>query len=202
MAPTAVPAQTFTTLASFNGTDGATPYYGALVQGLDGNLYGMTNSGGNNGDGNIFKITDDGSLISLYSFCYPPGCADGYGPTEGLDLATNGNFYGTTSFSGADAGYGSLFQITAGGKLTTLHSFCPRPNCTDGTYPAGGLVQGTSSKLYGTTRFGAINGGGTVFAITTAGKLTTLFSFSGSDGYEPYGLSVQSHGWKLLWHNP
>jgi hypothetical protein len=41
----AAPAQTFTTLVSFNGVNGFLPY-GALVQGADGSFYGTTRLGG------------------------------------------------------------------------------------------------------------------------------------------------------------
>lgn len=49
----ASPAQTLTTLYSFNWTDGAGPVAG-LLQATDGNLYGTTYSGGANGYGTIF----------------------------------------------------------------------------------------------------------------------------------------------------
>ena len=51
----AASAQTFTTLASFDITDGSSPYFAPLVQGTDGNFYGTT-SGGNVGNGTIYKL--------------------------------------------------------------------------------------------------------------------------------------------------
>ena len=52
------PAETFTTLANFNGI-GANPQ-SSLVQGADGNFYGTTQDGGANGYGTVFKITPGG----------------------------------------------------------------------------------------------------------------------------------------------
>ena len=40
------PAGTLTTLHFFNGSDGALPAYGTLIEGADGNLYGITTDGG------------------------------------------------------------------------------------------------------------------------------------------------------------
>lgn len=51
----ASPAQTFTTLANFNGTNGRAPE-GALVQGTDGNLYGTTRDGGAYNHGTVFTV--------------------------------------------------------------------------------------------------------------------------------------------------
>src|SRR5580693_4507180 len=96
----ALPAQAFTTLATFNGTNGLSPY-GALIQGTDGNLYGTTHggfgiAGGANDPGTVFKITPGGTLTTFYSFCSLPNCADGANPYVGLIQASDGNFYGTT----------------------------------------------------------------------------------------------------------
>ena len=97
----AASAQTFTTLLSFNGTDGSQPLLGSPVQGIDGNLYGITDEGGSYGCGTVFKITPSGTLTTLYSFCSQASCADGKQPYAGLVQATDGNFYGTTGFGGA-----------------------------------------------------------------------------------------------------
>lgn len=84
----AVSAQTFTTLHSFDGTDGANPSAG-VVQGADGNLYGTASEGGG-GYGTIFKITPTGTLTTLHSF----DGTDGFSPQAELVQATDGNFYG------------------------------------------------------------------------------------------------------------
>jgi uncharacterized repeat protein (TIGR03803 family) len=212
----AAPAQTFKTLAHFDRMNGAYPR-GSLVQGVNGNLYGTTEHGGANGSqgGTIFEVTPGGKLTSLYSFCpQAPNCTDGELPQSGLVEATNGNFYGTTLYGGANdngtyclAGCGTVFEITPTGKLTTLYSFCSQPNCTDGVEPYAGLLQATNGNFYGTTQSGGANnasscttnitsGCGTVFEITPAGKLTTLYSFCSqpncADGWEPLAGLVQA----------
>jgi uncharacterized repeat protein (TIGR03803 family) len=125
------PAQTFTSLFSFNGTNGQTPDYGYLTQGTDGRFYGTTAAGGSNAGGTVFKITPQGALTTIYNFCSQSNCADGKEPLSGVVLGTDGNFYGTTSAGGA-SGDGTVFQITSSGALTTLHSF----SGTDGESPA------------------------------------------------------------------
>ncbi|HLW85762.1 MAG TPA: choice-of-anchor tandem repeat GloVer-containing protein, partial [Candidatus Sulfotelmatobacter sp.] len=82
---TAAPAQTFTTLADFDGANGASPG-SSLVQGTDGDLYGTTEHGGSNAvsGGTVFKITHDGSLVTVYNFCAESDCADGADPVAGL----------------------------------------------------------------------------------------------------------------------
>ena len=73
------PAQTLTTLTNFTEDNGRYPYAG-LVQGTDGNFYGTTYVGGANDGGTVFKITPQGVLTTLYSFCSQQDCADGYNP--------------------------------------------------------------------------------------------------------------------------
>src|ERR1017187_6131342 len=106
----ALPAQTLTTLFSFDGTDGAVPQAG-LVQATNGDLYGTTVSGGTNTNGTVFKITPGGALTTLYSFCSQTNCTDGANPYAGLVQAANGDFYGTAYGGGAN-GRGTVFKIT------------------------------------------------------------------------------------------
>ena len=172
------PAGALTVLYNFcaeaNCTDGQGPYTG-VIQAGDGNFYGTTLSGGAYFVGSVYKITPGGALTKLYSFCKLTGCPDGRTPNAGLVQAADGNLYGSTSVNGAN-GYGTIFKITTAGVFTTLYNFCAVTGCTDGKNPVGRLIQGTDGSLYGTASGGVYNQG-TVFKITTAGKLTTLYSF-------------------------
>ena len=180
------PQGVLTAIYSFNVDDGATPRAG-LVQATDGNFYGTTFEGGAEVHGTVFKITPQGTLTTLYSFCHQLPCPDGSRPEAGVVQATDGNFYGTTSEGGAN-GYGTVFKITLGGALTTLHSF----NSSDGATPAAKLVQAIDGNFYGTTSAGGTYGAGTVFEITPQGALSTLHSFNGADGLSPDAELVQA----------
>jgi uncharacterized repeat protein (TIGR03803 family) len=193
------PAQTLTTLHSFDGTDGSEPLAG-LAQAADGNLYGTTASGGASsaclgGCGTIFKISPSGTLTTIYNFCSQTGCTDGITPLGALLQATDGNLYGTT-YSGGINGRsdGTAFKLSLGGKLTTLYKFCSVGNCLDGAFPHAALVQGSDGNFYGTTVLGGDSFSGTVFKIAS-GALTTLYSFcaqsSCTDGSKPYAGLVQ-----------
>jgi YVTN family beta-propeller protein/uncharacterized repeat protein (TIGR03803 family) len=190
------PGGTLTTLYSFCSqsgcTDGYLPYAG-LIQGTDGNFYGTTLLGGANLYGTVFKITPGGTLTTLYSFCSQSGCTDGFEPQAGLVQGTDGNFYGTTSFGGAN-GEGTVFRITPSGALTTLYSFCSQPGCADGEAPYAGLIQASDGNFYGTTLSGGANGHGTVFGITPGGQLSTLHSFAVTDGASPFGGLFEANG--------
>ena len=62
-----LPAQTFTTLHSFDLNDGDAPA-GALVQATNGSLYGTTYEGGGDCEGTVFKITANGGFTRLRCF--------------------------------------------------------------------------------------------------------------------------------------
>ncbi len=96
MAAIASPAQTFTSLVSFDGPNGGNPY-AALIQGTDGNFYGTTTSNGANGVGTSFKISPAGTLTTLYDFCAQKNCTDDSYPYPGLVQSPGRNLYGTTS---------------------------------------------------------------------------------------------------------
>jgi uncharacterized repeat protein (TIGR03803 family) len=132
------------------------------VQGTNGNLYGVANSGGvsshcpnSSGCGTIFEITPGGKLTTLYNFCQTAKCADGALPTAGLTLATNGNFYGITP--AIVGGGGTIFEITPTGKFTSLYSFCLAQSCPDGSGPIGKLMQAANGNLYGVTTAGGVS---------------------------------------------
>ncbi|MGA2737908.1 MAG: choice-of-anchor tandem repeat GloVer-containing protein [Bryobacteraceae bacterium] len=187
-------------------TDGSAPMAG-VIQGIDGNLYGTTFTGGTKGgwpaglgdNGTVFKLTQSGALTTLYNFDNSSSYAYGSWPRAGLVQGLDGNLYGTTNQRGANGNYGAIFKITTGGSITTLYSFCAVSGCLDGANPEGPVIQATDGNFYGTTHFGGANNGGTVFRITPAGTLTTLYSFCAqaacADGQYPYaGLFEATDG--------
>ena len=181
------PGGSLTNLHTFNGTDGADAQWGPLVQGGDGNFYGVTSAGGSNNLGNVYRISSNGTFANLYSF----SGSDGRSPDGGLVQGTDGNFYGTASGGGPNGG-GTLFRITPAGILTNLYSFT---GGIDGGNPTS-LVQGSDGNFYGTTFQGGdsthCSGGcGTIFRITPSGTFTGLYSFSATDGAKPVAGFVQ-----------
>jgi uncharacterized repeat protein (TIGR03803 family) len=184
------PTGVLTTLHRFQGTDGSYPYAG-LVLANDGNLYGTTTQGGAHSGGTVFKITPGGTFSTIYNFCAKTNCADGSGPYGTLVQATDGYLYGTTTYGGANTtgcngnSCGTVFKISLNGALTTLHSFCSEAGCADGSQPDVGLLQATDGKFYATAHSGGAHGYGTIFQITSAGVLTTLHDFDTPDGVYP-----------------
>jgi uncharacterized repeat protein (TIGR03803 family) len=165
----ASPAQTFTSLANFDGTDGRFPGANALIQGRDGNFYGTTNFGGAFDHGAVYEVTADGTISAFYSFCAQTDCADGDTPLSPLILGVDGNFYGTTEGGGVNQ-KGNFFKLTPEGTLTNVYNFCSLANCTDGSYPEGPIVLGFDGNFYGTSRT-------TIYKLTPGGSLTTLHTF-------------------------
>jgi uncharacterized repeat protein (TIGR03803 family) len=187
-------------LYSFNYTDGDNPQ-AALVQGKDGNLYGTTTDGGTNnpplGYGTVFRSSTNGPPTSLYSFGSIEEVGvplDGARPTAPLMQASDGNFYGTTSYGGTnEIPAGTVFRISTNGTFTNLYYFT---GGTDGEAPESGLVQGPDGNLYGTTFGGSGNTYGNVFKISTNGVQNNVYTFTGgTDGAKPFaGLVLGSDG--------
>jgi uncharacterized repeat protein (TIGR03803 family) len=173
-----------TVLHSFGvATKGISPN-GAVVQGTDGNMYGVTYWGGTYDAGTIFKTTPAGVTTFLHSFKYDS--TDGGYPEAALIQANDGNLYGMTPYGGKK-GYGTIFRCTTTGTETVLYNFTDGD--TDGAYPYGSLVQGKNGLLYGMTAQGGTFNDGTIFKSTLSGTEKVLHSFaSGStDGYYPLG---------------
>jgi uncharacterized repeat protein (TIGR03803 family) len=189
--PLALAAQTLTTVATFNGANGAGP--SALLQASDGNYYGTTGGGGS-GYGSIFQLTPAGTLTTMYTFASATGNAQLPGPDGAAPFAltqgADGNFYGTTSMGGTNDlpyGGGTFFRITPAGVLTTLYSF----TMSDGYSPRGSLLQASDGNFYGVTNEGGSGLYGTLFQITPSGTLTVLHNFSLVDEGMPMGGLVQ-----------
>ncbi len=162
-----------------SGNSGKYPW-GGLTTGPDGNLYGTTSAGGSTGTaGLIFRLTTTGVFANLHSF----DGNDGAFPEAPLVLDPNGALYGTTKNGGVDS-YGNVFGITTNGVFTNVYSSTSIPG---GVAPGdGALIIGTNGALYGTTSYGGADSDGNVFALTTNGLYTNIYSFNdGNDGYAP-----------------
>jgi uncharacterized repeat protein (TIGR03803 family) len=186
-----------------NYCSGTKPY-ASLVLASDGNFYGTTYEGGDGAyrsnrypGGTVFQLNPQGGLSTIYSFCSEVGCDDGDSPSS-LIQGSDGNLYGTTVTGGVN-NLGTVFSVTTGGTLSTLHSFAS----TEGNVPYAGLVEATDGNFYGITDEGGSGanctyggGCGTIFKMTAQGTLTTLYNFCQQancvDGYNPRGSLVQA----------
>lgn len=129
----------------------------------------------------VGNIAHAQTFTTLYNFCVGK-CRYGTEPNDGLVQGTDGNLYGTT-YLGGSTGDGTVFKITPAGMLTRLRSFCRLDGCADGFLSRSGLLLVKNGDWYGVTAAGgATEYGGTVFKITSSGRLTTLYSFCVQSG--------------------
>src|SRR5882762_9102629 len=155
-------APTITVLHAFNGTDGSQPY-APVLQASDGNFYGTTLHGGDDGhgcaqgcEGTVFKITPQGQFTLLHTFVgggTSPSYREGRNPWGGLVEGPDGYLYGT-AFNGGfvtQAASGIVYKISKTGQFQKLHDFCGYIGCRDGGNPQGSLVLGRDGYFYGTT---------------------------------------------------
>jgi len=196
---------TLTVLYSFTGSgDGAYPV-GDLVFDSSGNIYGVTQFGGNlnsacssMGCGTVFELSPPiqpggpWTETVLYKF---QGSPDGAEPGSGLVLDGFGSLYGTTKFGGAQCSCGTVFEISPttmdGWTETVLYLFGNNP---DGSEPTASPVFDSAGNLYGTTSLGGQWGAGTVFQLAPpsqpGGPWTEVVLhslFANTDGRTPTG---------------
>jgi uncharacterized repeat protein (TIGR03803 family) len=114
----------FAIVHNFTTTDGPGPFAGGVSLGggllaSNGLLYGVTDSGGDDRQGTVFRFdTVSGRFETLHAFKGPEGSRP-----HGALVLRDGMLYGVTTAGGrADAGV--LFQLpVAGGPLKTLFEF-------------------------------------------------------------------------------
>ena len=206
------------------GPDGS--YYGGEVNGdvfkitPNGNCSRIGNGGGPlapilavDGEGTVFGVTGDaiarpvevtdefaffltGDGVATPIYVFGTNRSEGTMPRAPVIQGTDGDFYGTTSYGGAN-GAGTIFKATAAGIVTVLHSFQGFPS--DGASPRAALIQAADGDFYGTTSNGGSLDEGTAFKVTAAGAETVLHSFATklTDGWVPLGPLIQAQDGNL-----
>lgn len=160
---------------------------GDVLEGPNGNLYGMTSQGGTLDMGKLFVYNiSTKCFLSKINFT---GSANGQNPINSLIVASNGKLYGVTP-SGGTYGIGVLFSLDPNTlTLTKLYDF---PGSAGGNSPSSSLMQSSNGKLYGTTKSGGTSNKGNIFEFDiTTNTYTNLYNFDGtSHGQYPIGNSL------------
>ncbi len=168
---------THTLLHAFSQTGGDPGNLEAgLIEGSDGQFYGVSRNGGAANAGTVFQVSPDGSgLTILHSFATDG--VDGQEPAGRLLEGSDGMLYGTTYYGGT-TNKGTVFRLQKdGGGYAVLCNFL---DYHQGQNPEAGLIEGNDGALYGTcTKGGSGVLYGTIFKLNKNGTgFATLYNFS------------------------
>lgn len=180
-----------TVIHTFTGPpNDAGPGSAPLVIDSAGNLYGVSDGGGSENDGAVYKLTPktNGEWTERLLYSFKTTNPGGY-HSSSVVLDASGNLYGTTG-DGGSFGDGMVYELIAPGyKEDTLFSF----NEKDGSAPFGSLILDSAGNLYGTTSEGGlyVDGqyDGTVFELNPSAAATTT-TLSSSPNPSAYGQTV------------
>ncbi len=163
---------------------GADPYYGDLIFDAAGNIYGSA-SETVPGWGGVFELSLlNGNWTESRFYEFPQNRDQGALPWAGTIFDSAGNLYGT-AYTGGPHNSGVVYELMPSGSGWAQQILYAFEDGSDGADPVGGLIFDQSGNLYGTTRTGGTDGGGTVYQLSPSSNgwtLTTLYSFSGSLG--------------------
>jgi uncharacterized repeat protein (TIGR03803 family) len=149
---------------SFDGADGNIP--SDLAGTNRGIIYGVANTGGENGVGVMFELRPQAGGGWRYKIVHSFTLSEPYNPVGLLLDRQTGTLYGTAQ-NGGSAGFGAVFKFVPNGKewtLVTLHDFY---GGGDGANPAvRPTLDAKSGVLYGLTAYGGVNNAGAAYTIT------------------------------------
>jgi uncharacterized repeat protein (TIGR03803 family) len=187
-------------LYSFTGTSGQQPT-SAVAFKNEGHLYATTPDGGKHTLGTIVELVNGSGMWAEKTLQSFTGGGDGASPFAGLVADAASNFYGTTTYGGS-GGYngGTVFELTAAGKVIPIYSFkCGANKCNrkDAGNPWSGLVFDQHGNLYGATNSGGTHPKcGAVYKLAPSKggkwKESVIYSLKGGpgDGATPFSLLV------------
>ena len=170
---------------SFNSQSNPVGPSAGLIQASDGHYYGVSQDGGPDGEGTVFRIDRaTGDRTVLHDFANDG--AQGQNPYGRLvECSVTGDLFGTTADGGINS-HGTVFRISKDGiSFETLHSF----DATNGSEPHGGLLEGSDGSLYGATLFGGASNVGVLYRLEKDGSAFSVLhvfdSFSLTNGSSP-----------------
>lgn len=198
----------YTKLFNFKDSLGTSPR-GSLICTTNGDLYGITYSGGAFNDGVLFSYDP---VLNIYTKKIDfQDTLTGKNPSGSLVQLPNGMLYGVAE-SGGSGGLGVIFEYSIVNnilnKLKDLNNFN-----LEGASPNGGLTHASNGKLYGITSGGGSNAVGVLFEFDlTLNSYLKKVDFSSSTGSFPlsqlieingslYGTTVSSDG-SIYEYNP
>lgn len=158
-----------------------------LIEGPDGDLYGVTSSGGASGVGTIFSYSLTTKTCSLV-FSFPPS---GESQPGTLRIGSDGNFYGVMRYGGLNNnGYAYRVSTTGTGYLD-LYDFDSLANANDGDLPVYDMLEASDGNWYGVTGGGGTSSEGVLYQLTpgftTPWQEAQFIDFSNPTGDGPLG---------------
>jgi len=181
---------TQTVIHAFTGGDDGSGPGARLTVDRGGNIYGMAPTGGANGLGTIYKISQAGAAWTFKVIHTFTGGDDGATGSAGRMVLRRARLYGAATTGGAH-GSGVIFELSprAVGEwdFRAIYAFKGQP---DGSFPYGALLFAGSGKIYGTTYYGGTSGIGAVYELSPRRNgewnENVIYSFQeGSDGNSP-----------------
>ncbi|MCB9173290.1 MAG: T9SS type A sorting domain-containing protein [Flavobacteriales bacterium] len=167
--------------------DGSIPQQ-HLLKANDGNMYGVTASGGTYNLGTLFRINlTNGVYTKLHDF---GDISQERTPLSGLIQATNGKIYGTTSYGGITEG-GVIFEYDIIQNSYIKKVEIDRNN--HGNFSQSTLLEASDGNIYGCASAGGIYNAGTLFQYNPfTNTLTKKVDFkSDSIGDYPFGCLIE-----------
>lgn len=149
-----------TLLHTFAGGEGSANRQ--LVEGSDGNFWGVTGGVPFISVGELFKVSPSGAFTVVHTF---GGVGDAVEPLSGLIAGSDGDLYGISNVGGT-ANVGAIYRVKPStDAYAVLYSFCATSPC-DAFSPGPVLAQDTTGTFFGNTG-GNSDGGSYFFSFDT-----------------------------------